>query len=336
MKDYLGAVDNQTPEQKQKNYSFKEVVATASVVDWKEKPQSEWRSFPLRYQDGSGSCVCMTYATELGIIFQQKYGTWIDFSSSFPYQQRTSPQYEGCTSTDVYDKFPKIGNVYDSIMPSQNLSEQQIMSVPRLPYYDDIAKVYQVKRIELPLDFETVASTIQATGKGVMVWFRFAYNEWTDKPTILTDKPNLGHSVTAVDFTLVNGKKYLVIQDSWGSFYGLNGLRLISEEFFNARCFLASYLMTFKKLVVESTTTKPVFDGSIVSAQTCFEYEGFFPSNVSKVEFWGNITRTACIDFQKKYNLQPTLGNFGPLTKAKLYELYPAYSILDDLYTCLL
>lgn len=316
---YNGVHDNQTEEQKAKNFKLEEVVASVTPVQWVEK--STWTEYPIRNQLTSSQCVCMTLATEMGIIFKQKYGEFIDFSSSFPYKQRGGT-YLGCSSSDVYSVFPKIGDVFESIMPSQNLTEGQVNDLKLKDYYKDLGKVFTVKRIELPVDFETVASTIQATGKGVMVWFRFSYPEWTDIPELKSEPATLGHSVTAVDCLLKNGKKYLVVQDSWGLAYAIHGYRLISEEYFKERCFLASYLKTFQILQVTPDTVKPVFDGSIISAQKCFEYEGFFPTNVPKAEVWGNITRTACIAFQKKYNLLPTLGNFGPLTKSKLTQLY--------------
>lgn len=36
-------IDTRTEEQKQKDYNIKEIVASVAVVDWKEKPESEWR-----------------------------------------------------------------------------------------------------------------------------------------------------------------------------------------------------------------------------------------------------------------------------------------------------
>jgi hypothetical protein len=321
---YLGAIDNQSVEQKERNYKLEEVVTASTPVIWLEKTQDQWKKLPaIRDQDGSGQCVAMTLATEMSIIFEQKYGTWIDFSSSFPYQQRTQPMVSGCNSTDIFSVFPKIGNVFEKDMPSQKMSDAQAMAVKKEKYFDDLAKTYCVKRIELPLDFEEVASTIQATGKGVMVWFKFHPSEWTDKPTIGTKPWTSGHSVTAIDYFLYNNKKYLLIVDSWGKNYAIQGYRLISEEYFNARCFLASYLMTFKPQDNSTVQERPKFDGSIISAQKCFKWEGLMAGNIPEIKNWGNITRTACIAFQKRYNIEPAEGNFGPLTKKQLTKLYP-------------
>ena len=318
-KNYIGCIDNQTEEEKALNYKQFEVVASVAPVVWTEK--SSYRSFPIRNQDGSGTCVEQTEAKEQSIWLLNKYGVWVDMSASFRYQQRGNTNSQGCTSTDIYSVFPKLGNVYESLMPSQNMSESQIMAVPRPEYLKDIAKVYNFKRISLPLDFETIASTIQETGKGVMVWFKFSMPEWTTIPQVLPQPTTSEHSVIAVDWTLKDGKKYLVIDDSWGLQAAMNGQRLISEEYFNARCFLSSYIISFQ-IQNNAEVVKPIFDGTIVSAQKCFKWLGYFPSNISEVESWGNITRSACIKFQIANNIQPALGNFGPLTQEKLKELF--------------
>lgn len=322
--EYIGAIDNQTEEQKLRNYKFSEVCTAPGPVIWLEKTESQWKKVEhVRDQDGSGRCVAFTYAMELSIYFFMKYGVWIDFSTAFPYQQRTQPMISGCNSVDIYSVWPEIGNVFESFMPAEGLNDAQSMAVKRENYFADLAKVYKIKRIELPVDFETVASTIQATGKGVMIWVRFHPEEWTDRPTIGTKAPTSGHSITAIDYFLVNGKKYILIVDSWGKNYAIKGYRLISEEYFKARCFLASYLMNFETQNNAIIPERPHFDGSIVSAQKCFKWEGLFPGNVPEIENWGNITRTACIAFQKRFKIEPPLGNFGPLTQAKLKEIYP-------------
>ena len=319
---YNGAIDNQTSTQKLKNYKFSEVCTSPTPVIWLEKSQDQWKKYVVRNQDGSGMCVCMTYSTEMSIIFQQKYGVWKDFSSVYPYQARQNALQSGCSSVDVYSIFPKLGNVYESFMPSQGISDAQAMAVKKETYFEDLAKVYKIARIALPIDFETLASTIQATGKGVMVWFKFHPSEWIDKPFVSDKVPTSGHSVTAIDYFLVGGKKYLLILDSWGTNFAIQGYRLISEEYFNARCFLASYLMTFETQD-NNTTVRPSFKNTVSSAKDCLKWESLFPGNVPSNDVEDNIFRTAVQKFQIRFNITPTLGNFGPITKSKLSLIYP-------------
>ena len=316
---YQGAIDNQTPDQKAKNYSFNEMVVSANPVLWEER---DWKRYPIRMQDGSGSCVAQTIALMYSIIFKQRYNLWKDFSSSFPYRRRSDKTQSGMQSTDVLNIVPKIGNVFEDYLIGQNMSDSQIDSLTELSFLEDMAVLYKMNVITFPtLDFEEIASVTQTTGKGIMVWFKFAIADWTDIPFNSGQPIISGHSVTVVDAVLYKGKKYLVIQDSWGQSFGLNGFRLISEEYFKDRCFFACYFMSFKKLV--EATDKPHFDGSIKSLQDILKYEGFFALNIDSTGIFGNITQAALISFQKKYNIVPSLGNFGPLTKAKLLELYP-------------
>lgn len=314
------ARDTQSDLQKSRNFQLNEVVTSPAVVNWIEKKRENWTSYPIRNQDGSGTCVCMTYATEKGILFKNKYGVWMDFSSAFPYQQRKYPEVSGCTSEDIYEIFPKIGNVYEQFMPSQNLNDAGVMAVKRESYFADLAKTYKVMRIALPIDFETVASTLQATGKGVMLWFHMNYEEWTNIPQLTNKATPYGHSVTAVDFILKDGKKYLIIQDSWGLAQADKGLRLISEEYFAARCFLASYLKTFEIQDNNIVPERPKFDGSIISFQKCMKWLGYFPANVAEVESFGNISRSACVKYQNSRGILPALGNLGPITRGRLLE----------------
>ena len=315
MNNYKGCIDNQNVVEKAKNYKFAEICSSISPVEWLEK--TDWISYTPRNQNGSLTCVAQTYATEMGIIAKQKYNEWIDFSASFPYQQKESIAYGGCSSTDIYKIFPKLGNILEVIMPSQNMHEAEVLAVQRYKYYDDLAMPFKIPRIELPVDFESLCSTLQVTGKGIMIWFHIGAGEWGLEPVFLNNGISSNHSVTLIDFGLRNGKKYMRILDSVDGVY-----RWISEEYFNARCFLASYLLVFKKLIVTEDTPKPKFDGSIMSAQKCLKYEGFFPANVPEINIWGNISRTSCIAFQKRYNISPAFGNLGPITKAKLSELY--------------
>jgi len=320
--NYQGCILNQTPEQEARNYSQREFVSSPATVNWTEKKQENWNRYPIRNQDGSSSCVAMTMSKELSIIFQQKYGKYIEFSSAFTYQNRNNLASLGCTSIDLYSVFPKLGNIYESFMPSQNMSESQIMAVKEESWFKDLAKVHSIKRIALPLDFETVASTVQQTGKGVMIWVSFSASEWTNIPKVSNKPITSGHSICVTDYTLVDGKKYLVVDDSWGLNQAMNGQRLISEEYFSARCFLASYLMAFT-LGEQKLIDRPSYDGTIISLQKCLQFDGVFPMNVPFYEGIGAITTSAIIKFQKKYNINPPLGYFGSLTTAKIIELFP-------------
>jgi hypothetical protein len=152
-----------------------------------------------------------------------------------------------------------------------------------------------------------------------MVWFKFGSGEWIDIPIVKT-QTKYAHSVTAVDFTLYKGQKCLVIEDSWGKFGQWAGQRLITEDFFKARCFFAAYFINFKY----EQDYKPTYNGSITSIQDCLKYEQLFPSNIESTGLWLAITDKAVKDFCVKYQIKFVPSRkMWPELEAKLKQLYP-------------
>ena len=172
-------------------------------------------------------------------------------------------------------------------------------------------------------------------GKAVLLGVRFYRDEWTDFPTV---KPNetgqmLGHGIAAVDNVLKNGKKYIVIDDSWGLAYAVQGQRYISEEFLKARCFYAGY--TQNLILEENTTPKPKHtfthwmhrgdkNADVVALQNILKYEGMFPINSTSTGLYGAVTQSGVKKFQIKYFGTSSNKGYqaGPQTIAKLNELY--------------
>ncbi len=168
-----------------------------------------------------------------------------------------------------------------------------------------------------------------------MTWFYFTSDEWgRDIPIVkdyslgLFDTNACHHSVVAVDAFLYNGKKALKIEDSaW--FGGINR-RIILEDYFQARNYYAGYFMNFK---FESDIPKPkhtfntdlsfgMTSPEVVFLQQCLKYDGTFPSNTDTTGYFGTITLDSVKRFQTKYKINPVSGFVGPLTRAKLNELF--------------
>lgn len=338
------ALDERTEEEKKSAYPFREIVAAANPVVWKEKLPSEWRKFPIFNQNGSGSCVAQTEGKELGIMRWLKDKNYVHFSATDIYQQRANRPAAGMAAFDARGIVAKNGATLEVLTPSQGLSDEQMDSTVVEPYKRQVGQVFAVPNyLEFVNgDMESIASFIQTTGKGVMVWFYFTYEEWTDHPTILNPSldirglSTIRHSVTAVDFALVNGKKCLIIEDSWGPQYGLSGQRVIDIDFFIARNYYAGYLMNFK-FEQPSAPNKPkhtfnvdlVFETEgpeVIALQDCLKYEGLFPVNGQSTGYFGAITRKAVQDFQVKYGIASQesagYGRVGPLTRAKLNTLF--------------
>lgn len=322
-------IDTRTEAQKAKDYKFGEIVSAVEPVNWIEKPQNAWRKFSIFNQNGSGSCVAQTLRKMYGVYIWLNTGTYVDISASHIYQRRSNKPAAGMGGEDVFMIGQK-GTTLEAFAPSEKMTDAQMDAVVVKPFMVKVGETFKLGKyiVVSPTDIDTIASIIQATGKSVMVWFYFKNDEWTNVPTV--KYPNLDqyasttarHSVAAVDFTLYNGKKALIIDDSWGLAYAMNGQRVITEDFFNARNFFAAHFMNFA--FEEATIPKPHYDETIKSLQDCLKYDGVFPANIESTGFYGPVTATAVSKFQVKYGLDPVgTGTVGPKTKAKLHQLFP-------------
>jgi hypothetical protein len=131
-----------------------------------------------------------------------------------------------------------------------------------------------------------------------------------------------------VDFTLYNGKKCLIIEDSWGPNYGKGGQRIITEDFHNARNWFVAHPMTFK---FEETPVPPVVlpkltkdlqfgmtDAEVKILQDILKTKGLFPINISS-NYFGTITLKAVKEYQSKNGLLVD-GVVGPVTRSLLNQ----------------
>lgn len=331
-------LDERTPEQKARDWHQREVLARASQVQWREKQPSELRKFPIFDQDGSGSCVAQTQAKELGIMRWLTDGVYVHFSATDIYQRRSNRPGGGMGFADAR-RIAKEGTTLEALAPSQAMSDTKMDSATVEPYKREVGAVFAVPNyLALPIgDIDAAAATIQATGKGLMLWFYFKSDEWTNKPKVLY--PGLDiypdstskHSVTGVDHFIQNNEKCLLIEDSWGPGAGVGGQRVITESFFKARNFYAGYLVNFR--FQEAPTTKPIYsflvdmqlgdnNAEVKALQDCLRWTGDFPANAESTGYFGPITQTAVQKFQEKRGVasfgEPGYGRVGPKTRAEL------------------
>jgi hypothetical protein len=345
-----GALLDYRPESlKEKDYKFEELVASAAPVTWVEKKPENYRKFPIYNQNGSGSCVAQTAAKLLGISYFLKNKEYVHFSATDIYQQRVNKPNGGMGGADVFKIIGANGATLEELAPSQKMTDSQMDSIVIPEYKREVGRVFKVSNyLTIPAgNLEQVASVIQQTGKGVMVWFYFVSKEWTATPTIIDPSLTSGspralrHSVTAVDFTLIKGKKYLIIEDSWGPSHGIGGQRLISEDFFNKRNFYAGYLMNFNfdskpaqkpvarfRVPMEYSPTFKIVE-DVKKLQDILKYEGLFPQNVESTGYYGAVTAKSVLEFQLKYAVASetelkALGGkvCGGSTLDKLNKLY--------------
>jgi len=337
-------IDTRTEAQRAKDYKFNELVSSPAPVTWTEKPRDTWRRFPIFNQDGSGSCVAQSMAKIMGVLYWLKNQVYVHFSATHIFQRRSNRPQSGMGGVDAFD-IARTGVTLEVLTPSQNMTDTQMDAAVVEQYKKDVGTVFKIGNyLTLPeRDMETVASVIETTGKAVMVWFFFTTEEWgkeqptIDVPTLTKDGPTTArHSVTAVDFTLYQGKKALIIDDSWGFWNGFSGQRIITEDFYLARNFFAAYPMNFN-FDEATVVVKPkyIFYNDLQFGQTSEEikklqdilkFEGLFPTNVESSGYYGAVTQKGVQGFQLKYavvtEVDAGYGRVGPRTRAKLNELY--------------
>jgi|JI8StandDraft_1071087.scaffolds.fasta_scaffold00207_40 hypothetical protein len=320
-----GAYDNRSTVDKEKDYTLDELVASTADVPWIEKKESEWNTYPVLDQKRTSSCVAHTLAKMMGIYFKRQEGEYIDISRTHLYQRRVNKPEGGMVGADAF-KIAQEGVTLAALAPNKP-TDAEMDAYEIAEYKQGIGAFFAISNyIALPTrDFETVASTIYKTGKGVMVWFYGEKDEWSKfVPEIRYPKLNpsdayIRHSVTAVDFTLYKGKKCLVIEDS-AHFGGLSR-RLITEDFFKARNFYAAYFMNFK---YDEVKKKPKYKGTIASMQDCLKHYGVFPSNVDSTGNWFNVTQKAVEDFCGWEQIKPVPKNkMNTAFETRLKTLYP-------------
>lgn len=333
-------LDNRPKDKQDKDYHLSELVGAVNPVTWIEKPQSGWRKFPIFNQNGSGSCVAQTLAKLMGISYWLLNGIYVHFSATHIYQRRPNKPAGGMAGVDAFN-IAREGVTLENLAPSQNLTDEQMDSYKVTKEKEEVGKVFAISNFIVdPInDIDTIASIIQTTGKGVMVWFYFKYAEWNDMPTVqgsmdLYASSTIRHSVTAVDFTLYKGKKAIIIEDSWGPTFGLGGQRIITEDFFRDRNFFAGHIMkfVFEDETQNPDTNKPKYKftkqlsfipwdvsknqpanmsahtaqkADVIALQNILKYEGLFPKNVDSTGYYGAVTAKHVKEFQIKYNLAP-------------------------------
>jgi len=336
--------DERTDEEKKNDVSFGEIVAKAEAVDWKEKPESEWRMFGVQNQNGQSSCVGHAGRKALRVLFHTNHSLDVDFSALDIYRRRSNYPDGGMAAWDLWNILTG-GTTLAQLLPSDGFSEAHANAVTVPTWMRTVGNVFKIMAgVNLPMnDIDAVASVIQRTGKGVVLFYYFTQTEWSRKdPRMLAPHPDLysssslKHAVTAVDHTLIGGVKHLVIEDS-AHFGGLSR-RVISEDFHRARCFYAGYPMNFVFGPAEKNKPQHNFTREIVFGETsdevkalqeCLKYEGVFPSNVSSSGYYGSVTALAILAFQMRYavasliTLEQLAGrNVGPATRVALNKRF--------------
>ncbi len=327
--EYIGVIeDPRTEEQKSFDYQHSEITSAVIPVIWQIKTPDQWKKYSIRDQDGSSSCVEQAKAkakeTISGVV-----------ESARNYRFRNNFPAPGMYQQDAGNIEKNIGTDTEANAPSQKMSETQ-MNADYTPVDPKKATTY----IFVPFtDIEQIAQVIRDQ-KHCTLTFNSNYDEWQSVPQFLGTPVKWGHCVCGTDFTMYEGKKALIVDESWGVGATLfNAQRVITEDFLKARCTSAMYYI----YPTGSTPTKPQYnftrqlqfglvnDNDVKALQACLSYDGEFPLDAQyHTGNFGNITLNAVKKFQLKYaseiltpaGLTVPTGIVGPNTRAKLNSLF--------------
>ena len=215
----------------------------------------------------------------------------------------------------------KFGIIPEKLMASDGLNEEEMNNnVDKLASFETIAKIYKSGNyFYLQNNIDAVAS-ILAKGKSVIIGVGFGNGEWNmEVPIIKETDVNYRHAIVALPYSFFNyqGKKSILIQDSWGINSGIKGRRIITEDWFNEkRIFTAMWFEDISNLsLLNSQIEKPKYKFTrilttgmrgydIAMLQRCLGYlkdkDGYlFPLITETTGYYGGITRKAVERYQQ-------------------------------------
>lgn len=315
-KNYSGIVDDpRLEEEKVLDYKTSDLAMGDIPVYWVDINNKHLKTYIIQNQDGSSSCVAQATAKLLAIHEVKEGKEYLQLCPKYIYTRRANYPSGGMWLPNALEIACKEGTCPEYDMPCDSKGESFMNDKSELAICKEHAPKYKGKAyFEIVGGIDEVAKVLEQ-GYGVLLGARFDYDEWTDVPVLHTDsKLACGHGFAAVDYCLYEGKKALVIEDSWGPGYGKGGRRIITEDFFNARVFYKGYVTSLEDVkYIFSKTLKlgsKGLDVKMLQIKLSINADGKF----------GPQTRTAVMAFQLTHGLKSD-GVVGPMTNKKLNEL---------------
>jgi len=352
-KQYLNGSlpDTRIAEEKAKDYLTKELFMAQPLVwedfeTWKAKPENQrmLNDIEVNNQNQSNSCAAQSSSLALAINNYIETGKFRKFSAKPIYARRRNNPDFGMYLDDVGNICISYATLYEMLYPSQNIEGQMNALDNYTSDFEAIGKVLKSKAyIWVQGGIDNYAS-ILATGKPIIMTVIFGEHEWGNEinPQIIDATTKYGHSICGLPnaYFTYQGKKAILIQDSWGNI-GWNGRRIITEEWFTQNRILfgiwfedLNNLSVFnpQQPTIHYQWTRDLYVGCIgedvrqlqLALATIQDENGYlFPlATQNATNYFGGITRNAVKRFQAKFGIAPVEGFVGILTRTKLNELF--------------
>lgn len=342
---YTGIAEDTRPELEQSRDWKSEDLFGAGSPTWIERGETNWmKPILIRNQNGSSQCMAYSGAKQLGVNEMKENGAFVNLSPTFIYRKRANPT-DGMFMQDLLDLMTTIGSPKDTWFPCDNMTDAQIEKAPE-PNMETLIEALKYRGksyVQTPaFNINGLAQGVDTVGSCIII-IRCNINEWTSKPFIDPEKTkadwNVNHGVVCLQYGLIDGKKYVLVEDSWGWSKSPAGQRWISEDFIKERMFGGGYVfdLTTPAIVKPKYNFKVNLKKGMVSSdvkmlQKILILEGCLPEADANTGWgiFGQRTLNAVIKLQEKYRaeiLQPSnltkgTGYVGSATRAFLNKKY--------------
>lgn len=315
------AKDPRNSIQKSLDWKAEDILPTSAPYIWKDFNEADIPNYGIRNQNGSGECGAFSTVKALGINNKP----FQNLRPEFIYNKRTN-KGAGMWMQEMFDIACKYGSPRDPYLKGDNLTEEQANAyVPTETEITEALK-YRGKNYVFmnPKNVDEIARAID-NGYTPILLLRCDISEWTSEPqvNIAFKYPfNINHYNPCIYAGLRNGVKTFVTDDSWGSSYGKNGHRFVSEDFILNRVEQVGYIIDLPEELLPPTFkfTKNLYFGlrnvDVLQLQKRLVKEGY--GNFTPTGYFGILTQRAVIKYQLAKGISPPLGFCGIITRGEL------------------
>lgn len=329
-----GSLDRPEDFLKPEAAQHSEIAAAFQPAPWEEKNEFQFATYPKRDQGMKSDCVLYSSAKALSIDELSENGKYRELSPDMVYPFVVVPG-GGSRAQDAMKFIAENGMTLEHLYPSDSLTEEQAAD-PKATDHDGIAtdariiaRVYKPSRfIECSADFETIASILhsfklQGVKKGVMVTVVGQNNgTWlTAFPQIPSSASKASlwyHRIVVTDFGILNGKKTISFDNSWGTTPGNGGQQFLTEEY-QPFMYGAAYTINQPDLALVAPIAPPVHAWTaqlqvgdrgpdVLALQQALQSMGMFPVDkiVKPTGYFGGITKEGVELFQAAFGVSKT------------------------------
>ena len=319
------AEDPRNKLQKSLDWKHEDIFPTGLPYVWKEFKESDIPQYTIRNQNGSGSCVAFSVCKALGINNLKEKGKYVDLRPEFIYTKRTNDG-SGMYPQQAFSLACKHGAPEDPTLKGDNLNDAQMNAYAATAEETEQALKYRGKNYVMinKDDVDEIAKVIEQ-GHTPCFLVRCDISEWTPEPVVNLTKSypfNINHEIPAIYAGMKGGVKTIVINDSWGSSYGRNGLRYLSEDFIKTRVVEVGYIVDLPDELIPPPFkfNKNLYLGmrnvDVLQLQKRLVKEGF--AGFVPTGYFGYLSSVAIMKYQKSKGISPQFPICGPQTRNAL------------------